>query len=135
MIPYIGAVTDILSRKRNVIIKMYPCKIKEQKSQTLICTPMHMRVHTDTHKHTHTHTHPIIHIYSKKKSPVVCVYVYVCIVKPDILYIDIVIHPSIHTYTHIHTHTHTHTHILACMNAYQHTYIQYIYLNNSKNIF
>ena len=78
MIPYIGAVTGILSRKRNVIIKMYPCKIKEQKSQTLICTPMHMRVHTDTHTHTHTHTHtpPIIHIYSKNINfnPLWCVF-------------------------------------------------------------
>ena len=43
-----------------------------------------------------------------------CVYIYVCIVKPDIQTIHRCSHTSIHTYTHTHT--------------YIHTYIQYIYI-------
>ena len=40
-----------------------------------------------------------------------CVYIYVCIVKPDI---DVVIHQ----YTHTHTHTHTHTQMFVTLLMY-----------------
>ena len=82
---------------------------------------------SDTHAHTHTRTqtnlythtlfneewfiHTYIHTYihtnmwgQKGFNPLCqCVYVYVCIVKPDIQTIHICSHTSIHTHTHTHT--------------------------------
>ena len=53
-----------------------------------------------------------------------CVYVYVCIVKPDIQTIHRCSHTSIHTYRHTHTHTHTyiHTHTYTYIHTYIHTH-------------
>ena len=50
-----------------------------------------------------------------------CVYIYVCIVKPDIQTIHRCSHTSIHTHTHTHTHTYIHT-------IYIYIYI-YIYIS------
>ena len=63
-----------------------------------------------------------------------CVYIYVCIVKPDIQTIHRCSHTSIHTYINIYIHTtliqtyihtyYSHTNILhACTHTYIHTYI------------
>ena len=58
-----------------------------------------------------------------------CVYIYVCIVKPDIQTIHRCSHTSIHTYIHTYIHTHTHTYIQTYIHTYKqyiHTYKQYI---------
>ena len=49
-----------------------------------------------------------------------CVYIYVCIVKPDIQTIHRCSHTSIHQYIHTHPHTfiHTHTHTYIHTNMY-----------------
>ena len=72
-----------------------------------------------------------------------CVYIYVCIVKPDIQTIHRCSHTSIHIYTYIYyiyihtyiiyTYIYTHTHTYMYTHTHTHTYIYiYIYKHNHK---
>ena len=49
-----------------------------------------------------------------------CVYIYVCIVNPDIQTIHRCSHTSIHTHTYIHTYIHTHIYIHTSIHTYIH---------------
>ena len=99
------------------------------------CT--HTYIHTYIHTHTHIHTYIYTYIHVsvpewlawltsnfgrigaigsipsnglKGFNPLChCVYIYVCIVNPDIQTIHRCSHTSIHTYTHTYTHTYIHT--------------------------
>ena len=62
-----------------------------------------------------------------------CVYVYVCIVKPDIQNRHRCSHTSIHKYAYKRIHTHTYIHIYIHTYIHTHTYI-HIYIHTHKRI-